>query len=278
MKTRVITALVSIVIFLVAMLGYFTPVLNVLVSIVIGIAVWELFSATGLHKHKLLYLLSTVYACSMPFLVMFENTQLFAAVMALYAILSLAIALKQHQVLSFDRLCVAMVLSTVYPLAFLCLLMTREVEPLYGIYYIFIICGIAWGGDSFAYFGGRFFGKHKLAPIISPKKTVEGVYGGIFGSILIALILSLCYSAIMNALGNPVVVRYAILVLAAILLSLVSVFGDLVASMIKRQFGIKDYGKIFPGHGGIMDRFDSVLMVAPIVYFLMKFIPVILPA
>ena len=85
-------------------------------------------------------------------------------------------------------------------------------------------------------------------------------------------------SAIMNALGNPIIVRYAILVPAAILLSLVSVFGDLVASMIKRQFGIKDYGKIFPGHGGIMDRFDSVLMVAPIVYFLMKFIPVILPA
>lgn len=279
MKQRVITALVSILIFAAAMVGYYTVALNLAFSLLIAIALWELFHATGLLKHKPLYIVSTIYGVLMPFAALIPMEKwILTAGMAAYVFVILVIAMKQHQKISFAETCMTIVISNLFPLCFMCLLLTRSVEPVYGIFYLIIACFIAWGGDTFAYFSGRFFGKHKLAPVISPKKTIEGVVGGFFGSIIFALIIALGFSAVMGHIGQPVHIRYEILLPAVGVLSLVSVFGDLNCSLIKRQYGIKDYGTIFPGHGGVMDRFDSVLMVAPFIYFLMKLIPVVLPA
>ncbi len=278
MKQRIITGLVAFGIFAAAMLGYFTPALNVVIAAIILIAVWELFHATGILKHKALYILSTVYAVSLPFMLMFKNSFLFVTETALYAFLLLVIAMRQHQTIKFGEICTAFFLSTIFPLCFLCLLLTRHAEPLYGLYYLSAICFVAWGGDTFAYFTGRFLGKHKLAPVISPKKTIEGVVGGVCGSVLVIWIFSMIYSAVMENLGYAVDVRYEIILPAAAMLSLVSVFGDLTCSLIKRQYGIKDFGTILPGHGGVMDRFDSVLMVAPFILFLRRICPVILAA
>ncbi len=277
MKQRIITGLVALGIFAAAMLGYFTPALNVVFAAIILIAVWELFHATGLLKHKALYILSTVYAVSLPFVLMLENSSfILVAETALFAFLLLVIAMRLHQTVKFSEVCTAFFLSTVFPLCFLCLLLTRYAEPLYGLYYLIAICFIAWGGDTFAYFTGRFLGKHKLAPVISPKKTIEGVVGGVAGSVLVIWVFSLSYSAVMERLGYAISVRYEIILPAAAVLSLVSVFGDLTCSLIKRQYGIKDFGTIMPGHGGVMDRFDSVLMVAPFIVFLMYVCPVVL--
>ncbi len=126
---------------------------------------------------------------------------------------------------------------------------------------------VAWISDTSAYFGGRLFGKHKLTPVLSPKKTVEGAVSGVAGSLIVGVI----YGAVVGHLMGD----YQLILLFAIITtvgSVVAQLGDLVASGIKRDHGIKDFGKCIPGHGGIMDRFDSVVMITPMIYFLFVFL------
>ena len=126
--------------------------------------------------------------------------------------------------------------------------------------YLYLICFIgAWVTDTFAYFAGRLFGKHKLIPEISPKKTVEGSIGGIIFCILAMLL----YGFIVNTITDGAVkANYLMLAASGLFISFVSQIGDLAMSAVKRTYGLKDYGKLFPGHGGVLDRFDSVLAVA----------------
>lgn len=129
---------------------------------------------------------------------------------------------------------------------------------------------IAWGSDTSAYFCGTFFGKHKLIPKVSPKKTVEGAAG----AVIITGLLCAAYGAVINACGYPLMGAapdmgvYIRLFTVGAVTSAISQLGDLAASAIKRDAGIKDYGKIFPGHGGFMDRFDSVIFISPVVFYL----------
>lgn len=132
---------------------------------------------------------------------------------------------------------------------------------------VFVFIG-AWGSDTVAYCIGSYFGKHKMTPRLSPKKTIEGAVGGIAGSMIIGCIYAACLHHIQSApdlsIGG-----------VAILCGLTSIFaqlGDLAASGMKRNYGIKDYGKIIPGHGGILDRFDSILFTAPIIFFVITII------
>ena len=120
---------------------------------------------------------------------------------------------------------------------------------------------ISWMSDTGAYFTGVCFGKHKMAPVISPKKTGEGFFGGW----VISVGLTVLYGVICNAIVGTTVFSLPMLAIMAAVLAPVSVAGDLVASLIKRRTGIKDYGNIMPGHGGVMDRFDSVSFIAPLV-------------
>lgn len=121
---------------------------------------------------------------------------------------------------------------------------------------IWMIFVIAWGTDTFAYFSGYFLGKNKLIPEVSPKKTVEGFWGGVIGSALSTMILG-------YILGENIYVMMA----GGIFGSMISQLGDLFASYIKRILNIKDYGNIMPGHGGVLDRFDSIIFTAPFVYY-----------
>lgn len=131
-----------------------------------------------------------------------------------------------------------------------------------GYLYMLVFLG-AWICDTFAYFTGKFFGKHKLIPEISPKKTVEGSIGGIVFTVISFVIFGL----IVN-LGFDASISYIKLCIFAVVLSIVSQFGDLIASTVKRQYDIKDYGNLFPGHGGILDRFDGVMLTAPTLFIL----------
>ena len=143
------------------------------------------------------------------------------------------------------------------------------------IYFILLILCFAWGGDTAAYFAGRAFGKHKLAPVVSPHKTVEGAVGGVLGSMLAGCVLTLVYSLLSahyNVLSIGVQPRhYLVLLGMGAVASVLGILGDLFASSVKRQVGIKDYGTIFPGHGGILDRFDSVMFIAPFVSIAVRY-------
>lgn len=127
--------------------------------------------------------------------------------------------------------------------------------------YIWLIYLTAWGTDTFAYIFGNLFGKNKLCPELSPNKTIEGSLGGILGSLILTIIFSVYFK--LTPMWK--------MILLSIIASIMAQLGDLTASKIKRITGIKDYGHIMPGHGGILDRFDSILFTAPVVYYYVKY-------
>lgn len=132
-----------------------------------------------------------------------------------------------------------------------------------GHFWIWLIAISAWGSDTFAYFTGITLGKHKLAPLLSPKKTVEGSIGGVLGAGLLAYI----YTIIFTTFSASELRKYIVIIVVTVMIAaMISQIGDLAASAIKRFFNQKDYGNILPGHGGILDRCDSFIFVAPIIY------------
>ena len=140
---------------------------------------------------------------------------------------------------------------------------TRETIA-FGRWLAWMVYVSSWGSDTCAYAVGRLFGRHKLAPNLSPKKSVEGSVGGIIGSALIGVIFGLIMSNFTGKSENLIIIFAVIGGLG----SVISQIGDLAASGIKRNYDIKDYGHLIPGHGGILDRYDSIIITAPIVYFL----------
>ncbi len=131
-------------------------------------------------------------------------------------------------------------------------------------YLVPLIFLAAWGTDVFAWFIGRMFGKHKLAPVVSPNKSVEGAIGGVFGNIFFFCL----YALVLIIFFKNVEIRFGALIILAVITSVISQLGDLVLSLVKRRFGIKDFSNILPGHGGILDRFDSVIPVSLFLFML----------
>ncbi len=135
-----------------------------------------------------------------------------------------------------------------------------------GILLVWLVIICSWGCDTCAYCSGMLFGKHKMTPLLSPKKTIEGAVGGVLGAVILSMIFGLCFSKQLSFSGG----RIAIMAIASCACSLLSMVGDLAASAIKRNYEIKDYGNLIPGHGGILDRFDSVIITAPLLYYILS--------
>lgn len=177
----------------------------------------------------------------------------------LYAILHYG----KETAVPFSAVTTAIFSALVFPLMLSCLLRLRLMP--YGVILVFLPLVIAFGSDTFAYFAGLTMGRHKLAPLVSPKKTIEGCIGGLAGGIIgIALLKGIAYWA-----AGVVFLQWWQVAVFGILGSAVSQIGDLSFSVVKREFGVKDYGKLLPGHGGVLDRFDSVTFVAPFAYLLL---------
>lgn len=133
-----------------------------------------------------------------------------------------------------------------------------------GAYLVWLVIISSWGCDTFAYLVGMLLGKHKLAPVLSPKKSIEGAVGGAVFAAIIGAVYALVFKGHLMHMGNPIVETAVICGIGGV----ISQIGDLAASGIKRNYNIKDYGKLIPGHGGILDRFDSMIFTAPIIYLL----------
>lgn len=157
-------------------------------------------------------------------------------------------------------------LGVVYPGVMLTYVYRVRIAP-DGFFLVWLIFLSAWGCDTLAYCAGRLFGRHKMTPVLSPHKTVEGAVGGTVGAALLGFLFSMVFADEL-ALKNPVLAC----TLACGIGAVISQIGDLTASGIKRNHGIKDYGHLIPGHGGIMDRFDSVIFTAPAIYFALMFL------
>lgn len=176
------------------------------------------------------------------------------------------IALMFVYVFGFSKYHANQVMNTYFSLIYAPVMLsfvflTRQLEN--GIYLVWMIFISSWISDTFAYLVGVMIGKHKLAPVLSPKKSIEGAVGGIVGAAVVGALFG-------AYLDNTLYTEYFAILLAIVggVGSVISQVGDLAASAIKRNHEIKDYGKLIPGHGGIMDRFDSVIFTAPITYFL----------
>lgn len=135
-----------------------------------------------------------------------------------------------------------------------------------GGFLVWYIIGASWGADTFAYFTGMFLGKHKMAPVLSPKKTVEGAVGGVLGAIVLCVIYGMI---ICEPIGADRAIMFKVSLFIGLLGSLASEVGDLFASSVKRVMNVKDYSNLIPGHGGILDRFDSTIAVAPVTLILL---------
>ncbi len=192
----------------------------------------------------------------------------------IYVIAIFLVLLRQSRKLRIEQLAMSFLFSLLIPFSLTTIIYLRDRwGAVLGIFYVLLTLGSAWLSDTGAYFSGRAFGKHKLAPYISPKKTVEGAIGGAIFATVFVLVVVWLYSMVCAAMGTPITIYYRTLVCLMPFLSGASIIGDLSASIVKRQFQVKDYGSIMPGHGGIMDRFDSALMVAPLVYVISQHVP-----
>lgn len=268
MKTRIISGAVAVEIAIVVLALHNTIVLDIAVALLIAGMLFELFRACDCIKFKETSIICIVYAFLTPFSGHFGKW--FALVILGFGLLAFATNLKHYKDLKIDKLMIMIGSTILVTYSMNCLLGIHNSDSKNGLFLVIItLCG-AWLADTGAYFAGTFFGKHKLCPNISPKKTIEGLIGGTVTNGVILIVAGLIYDL---ALGNPTP-NYVELFLLGMACSIIGLLGDLSASLIKRQYGIKDYGNIMPGHGGIMDRFDSVLFVAPFMATMLSLFPI----
>ncbi len=269
MKTRIITAGVLLPLLLVIVLVLPTIYTAILFGIMAAIGAYELLWGTKLVKHPRLIGYTMVTAFLVAILSYFGLPYSWVLVTLLVFISALyGEMLASKGQLAYEKLLVCLAGGVLIPYLLCALVRLHNAQN--GRFLILIPFVLAFLSDTGAYFAGYFFGKHKLAPTISPKKTVEGVVGGVVGAIIGMLIYCLVLDLAFDFRAN-----YLYAIVYGLLGSMAAVFGDLSFSAIKRQVGIKDYGNLIPGHGGILDRFDSMTLVAPLTEALMLLLPVV---
>lgn len=271
MKTRIISGTVIVAIAAVA-LGLslkFPFILPVAFALLGVIAVTEVLYTTGIAKNKIITLVGAVLAAVVPFVFSGLIPISLSLVYTVYTVLQFALYLKFHKGINTDGMFGMILLPIVISYGFSAFSALAMAESTKLFYVILVLCWSAVS-DTGAYFVGVLCGKHKMSPVISPKKTWEGLAGGMVLSLLTVYLVCLLYKGTFDVNVNT----YLALCITPVFV-LVGVLGDLTASIIKRKCGIKDFGKLIPGHGGIMDRFDSNLMIAPLFYQFITLFPLI---
>ncbi len=273
MKQRVISAMVALCILAAVLFCYNTMVLNAAIALISAVAVYELLCATKYVSSRGIVAASLIYAAVVPFFAVVPVDRFPIYVTLGYFVILFAILLTQHTKVEFEEVTTAFFVSLVVPVGFSILVYIRDHYE-YGLFYTLLVCVAAWIADTAAYFVGRAFGKHKLCPLISPHKTVEGAVGGVVFAVGFFLLFCWGYSAILARQGTTVHISYWAATIDGAVCAVMGIIGDLMASVVKRQRGIKDFGHIMPGHGGVMDRFDSFLFVAPTLYLILQVLPI----
>lgn len=265
---RIITACVGLPVLLVVFIALPPLATGILFALMSALAAYELLWNTGLVKHPRLVGYSMLMALSVGLGACLDTTgnwMVFSGlVFCLLMVMELLIS-KAKMPLSVISYCTIAAIAVPW---LLCSVVRIRYAQM-GNIFVLMPFAITFTADTGAYFVGRFLGKHKLAPTISPKKTVEGVVGGVAAAILGVLVFGLVL-----LLGFDAHVNFFYAIIYGIIGSLICVVGDLAFSVVKRQTGIKDYGKLLPGHGGILDRFDSLCLVGPAVEAMLICLPI----
>ena len=259
--TRLLSGMILVAVALAAVIAG-GPVLFALVAAISLIGMFELYRVYEIHNRLIGcagyaaaagYFALLYFGCQEFYLALLAGA--FLLVMCVYVFSFPKVSAEQAMASFFGLFYLAVMLSYVYQLR----------EGADGAYLVWLVFISSWGCDTCAYCAGRLFGKHKMAPVLSPKKSVEGAVGGVAGAGILGAVYGAVFQAQLPAFSEMAALWCAVICMAAALLSMV---GDLAASAIKRNHGVKDYGKLIPGHGGILDRFDSMIFTAPVIFYL----------
>ncbi len=265
MAVRLISSFVGIVLALIVLFLNQTFLFPLALSGIICIILHELAQAVDGAKFRMALAGMLLYGAVTPFLEFYGVQQYLTMAQFICLLLVFVEFLRSSKTFHVEQIAF-MLMSAVLVTKSLCLLVALKQADAHGMLYVVLgLCG-GWIADSGAYFAGVSLGKHKLCPEISPKKTVEGFIGGLLSNAVVFPLICLGYVLIFKEQAADVQINYIAAVFLGVLCAAISVLGDLCASIVKRQKGIKDYGSIMPGHGGLMDRFDSVLFVVPALY------------
>ena len=276
MKTRIISGIVmGVIVATVLALGILVQpiIITLAVALIAAGAVYELIHNAAGIKSKIAVSGSVVFAFLYvvfsdnsvfikPYYSLWLSPELVNSLLLIYFLFAVIIILKSHKDFDLGKIVSLFALPLPYAYAFSCL--SSVIKHPDGIYYLLLLLNFSSVCDMGAYFVGVTMGKHKLCPNLSPKKTVEGAVGGIVSSVIVTLIISLCFA---KSLVIPMLLTIPFCVLGML--------GDLFASAIKRSVGLKDYSNLIPGHGGILDRVDSIIMIAPFLYFAIYYLGVL---
>ncbi len=262
MKQRIITAVVAFFVLLPVLIFSDTFIFPLGLAVCAVLSVWEMFACVGLKNAWLFTAPMYVLGAAFPFLIRYLPDRDLLAPIAICAavvwtLYAFTVLIFSHGKYPLEAVFVASFSLFYIFIGFNAILFIHDCEP--GGKYLYYICFLgAWITDIFAYFCGRAFGKHKLIPDVSPQKTVEGSIGGTVFCILVMVI----FGFVVEKLVPEISANLLIFAVAGVLIAVVSQIGDLSMSVIKRKYGVKDYGFIFPGHGGVLDRFDSVIAIS----------------
>lgn len=269
MTLRLISSFAALPLFFIVI--YFLPpiCMPIAIAVLSVISVYELLWRSQIARETPLIAVAYLYAVAIPFWVYFGCKDIFVLPgIFVFILAEFILWLVQFEKLTFEKLTAVFFGGIIVPLFFSSTVGILGME--HGKLFILIPFIAAWMTDTGAYFTGIFLGKHKLAPKVSPKKTVEGAIGGI----VICVLSFLLYGVLIRMSASIDTVAFLMLALCGTVLSVIAQLGDLSMSLIKREYRIKDYGVAFPGHGGILDRFDSVLFTAPATWILLRMLTI----
>lgn len=263
MVTRLITAAIGVAIALIVLFLHNTVVLPIAAGIISVLALYELLRANNLLRYHLSSIAALAYAFLLP-CVQVGILARYRSMMVIVAICCVLFDYVRHQKKMADKTFFTFLAGMfLIPPAMAAAVTLNEAHENHGVAYLVLALGGAWIADTGAYFVGSAFGKTKLCPVISPKKTILGFAGGIITNVIFFIVFSAIYCSVMTKKGIPMGINWFATVLVSMVCAILGTLGDLAASTLKRQLGMKDYGDIMPGHGGVLDRFDSVLLVLP---------------
>lgn len=269
MLTRIITGIVGIALaaFIIMQGGWLYAVFAILLSF----AAWHEYASAFDHLGKPLARLAGFVAVSLfGTAAWLWGSAWFIAIATFAVLLVFTEAVFRHRTFAVDQACFSIAGIVYVGFCFAHLILLRFMAPdvvlatpvgdmTLGCAFLWVMFLGTWSSDTFAYFAGSFFGKHKMCPAVSPKKTVEGFLGGLVGT-----------TAVVAALGCALDFSVPLMALLGVLLAITATVGDLAESIIKRYTGVKDSGRLIPRHGGVLDRFDSVMFTAPFVYYFIQ--------
>ena len=286
MKQRVITAVVLLALLAVVVWQIYTPLFIAVIAFLSAVAANEIIKCAKV-QNKFLIAAGTVVGFIVPLfssasvlepvptevwgaIISAVPTTVFVIAIVIVLLLSM---LREYSITKFEDVAITFFAGIVVPYGFSTFGRLRDIAGFreqIGVYLIFYGLIAALGTDTGAQLGGMAFGKHKMCPNISPKKTVEGAVSGVITGVVLNAVAMVLYNKFgVQHLDKTTMIT---LMVCAQFVSFMSMMGDLSASVLKRNFGVKDFGKIFPGHGGVMDRFDSSLFTVPITYCIAAFL------